>query len=237
MSARLGLRISVVLLLAAVAAPAAAQETAGAPNITIAALVDKVRTLYGAAVYEEALAAIPTAVDESVRTDLERYCALCLLALGREKEAVSTVERLVQDNPMFVPAAADTSPRMQAIFARARSKLIPDIAKRTYAEAKVAYESKDRDGAHAAFGRTIGLIDSLPEAERTVVSDLRLLASEFLAGGPTRRQPQPPVLDQSSEAGPGGRTGACRGSGADAPLGTRPTARRRGRSILAWCES
>jgi hypothetical protein len=178
MNARRVLPAAVTVLLAITAA-APAQETVRVPDLPTPGLVDRVRTLYDAASYEEALAAIPSPAGEPARTDLERYRALCLLALGREKEAVSTVERLVQDNPMFLPAAADTSPRMQAIFAAARLKLVPDIAKRTYAEAKAAYESRAREVAHLAFDRTIALIDSLPEAERAPLSDLRLLAGEF----------------------------------------------------------
>lgn len=168
-----------VTVVLAIAAAAPAQEIVRVPDLPATGLVERIRALYGAASYEEALAAIPPPAGEPVRTDLEQYRALCLLALGREKEAVSAVERLVQDNPMFVPAAADTSPRMQAIFAGARLKLVPDIAKRTYAEAKTAYESRARETAHTAFDRTIALIDSLPEAERTPLSDLRLLAGEF----------------------------------------------------------
>ena len=137
---------------------------------------------------------MPAVNGESVGTDLEQYRALCLLALGREKEAVATVERLVRDNPMYVPSASDTSPRMQSIFTSARSKLVPQIAKQAYAEAKGAYESKNRDAAHAAFKRTIELIESLPDAEKTLLADLRLLAGEFL----NLSAPPPPPADETA---------------------------------------
>lgn len=81
---------------------------------------------------------------------------------------------------MFLPPARDTSPRMQTIFASVRSRLVPGLAKRAYGEAKAAYESKDREAAHAAFQRTLELIDSLADADRAPLSDLRLLAGEFL---------------------------------------------------------
>ncbi|MBA2306441.1 MAG: hypothetical protein H0W08_27955, partial [Acidobacteria bacterium] len=146
----------------------------------VAGDIDRVRTLYVAAAYEEALAAMPAVNGAPVRTDIEQYRALCLLALGREEEAVAAVERLVRDHPTFFPPAGETSPRMQNLFAGVRTKLLPDIAKRTYVDAKAAYETKNREVAHAGFGRAVQLIDSLPEAEKNGLADLRLLAGEFL---------------------------------------------------------
>jgi len=151
----------------------------GAQQISPVADLERVRNLYVAAAYAEALAAIP-APDGVTRTDLEQYRALCLLALGRESEAVSAVERLVRDHPTFVPPASDTTPRMLAIFAAARARVVPDVAKRAYIDAKASYERKDRQAAHDGFQKTVELIDSLPEAEKTALADLRLLASEFL---------------------------------------------------------
>ncbi len=196
-------RTALVLLWVTAFSPlAAAPQIPAVPQLASAIDIDRVRALYGAAAYEEALAAMPAVNGESVGTDLEQYRALCQLALGREKEAVATVERLVRDNPMYVPPASDTSPRMQSIFTSARSKLVPQIAKQAYAEAKGAYEAKNRDAAHAAFKRTIELIESLPDAEKTLLADLRLLAGEFLTlsappaaapSAPPAAPPPPPV--------------------------------------------
>lgn len=180
-----------LLCLGVVTAPAAAQDIARVPNLAGVQDIERVRTLYVAAAYEEALAAMPLVEGEASRPDFEQYRALCLLALGREKEAVATVERLVRDNPLFLPPAGDTSPRMQSIFAGVRSKLVPDMARRSYAEAKAAYGSMDRAGAHAAFQRTLDLIESLPDAEEAALSDLRLLAGEFLELSAAR--PAPPA--------------------------------------------
>ena len=151
---------------------------------------------------EEALAAMPAVNGEAVKTDLEQYRALCLLALGREPDAVKTIERLVRDNPMFLPPAGETSPRMQTIFARVRSKLVPDVAKRTYGEAKAAYESKNRDAAHAAFQRTLELIDSLADADKAPLSDLRLLAGEFLELSAPRPAAAPASAPEGAPAKP-----------------------------------
>lgn len=152
--------------------------------------VDRVRALYVAAAYEEALAAMPLVNGGTVNTELEQYRALCLLALGREPEAVTAIERLVRDHPTFVPPAGETSPRMTALFSAARAKLIPEIARATYLEAKTAYEARDHKAALAAFRRTIDLIDSLSEMEMGSMADLRLLASGFVDLS-TERRPEP----------------------------------------------
>jgi TonB family protein len=164
--------------------------------------IDRVRTLYVAAAYEEALAAMPPVNGEPVRTDVEQYRALCLLALGREDEAVAAVERLVRDHPTFVPPAGETAPRMQAMFATARTKMIPDLAKRSYADAKVAYEAKNRETAMAGFKRALQLIDTLPEPERPALADLRLLAAEFLELSAVVPPAPPPVAPIAEKPAP-----------------------------------
>ena len=149
------------------AAPAAAQD------------IDRVRALYVAAAYEDALAAMPSEASFTVGTEIEQYRALCLLALGREDDARATIERLVKAHPTFVPPAADVSPSMRALFTSVRAGLMPGIAKQVYIDAKAAYESKDHDLARAGFQRTLDLINSVPEEERAALADLRLLAAEF----------------------------------------------------------
>jgi TonB family protein len=154
---------------------AASAEYAGAQTI------DRVRELYIAAAYEEALAAIPPPADSNAggRTEVEQYRALCLLALGREGEATAVIERLVRSDPTFV-LAPDSSPRMRVVFEDARVRLVPGLARQTYAAAKAAFESPDAVAARSGFTRTVELIDSLPEHQRAQLSDLRLLASGFL---------------------------------------------------------
>ena len=189
-----------MLCLALASAPAVAQD------------LDRVRALYVSAAYEEALAAMPAVNGEAVRTDLEQYRALCLLALGREAEASAAVERLVRDHPTFVPVPGETSPRMQSLFVTARAKLIPDLARTQYGEAKTAYEKKDRETALAGFRRTISLIDSLAESDRGSLADLRLVAAGFLElssersarTGPAAAAPVPGLKTAPSTPEPSG---------------------------------
>ena len=104
--------------------------------------MERVRALYVAAAYEEALAAMPAGLSTAAGTELEQYRALCLLALGREADARATIERLVKAHPTFVPPADDVSPRMRALFTTVRSALMPALAKQAYVDAKAAYEAK-----------------------------------------------------------------------------------------------
>lgn len=141
--------------------------------------LDRVRALYVAAAYEEALAAMPSGLPESAGTEVEQFRALCFLALGREDEARATIERLVKAHPAFLPAADEVSPRMRTLFTSVRGALMPALVRQAYVDAKVAYEAKDRDLARAGFQRALALIDSLPEDERGPLADMRLLAAEF----------------------------------------------------------
>jgi TonB family protein len=143
---------------------------------------------------------------------------LCLLALGRDAEAVSAVERLVKDHPTFVPPAAETTPRMLAIFSNARAKMVPEVAKRAYLDAKASYEKKDLAAAHEGFQKAVDLIDSLPDAEKTSLADLRLLASEFVDLTATARPSSPaaPASGSASTATPENGVGTS-GSGKSSP--------------------
>lgn len=153
--------------------------------------IERVRALYVAAAYEEALAAIPSATPAAVKLEVEQYRALCLLALGREDEAATTVEGIVRDNPTYLPSERDTSPRLQSIFASARLKLLPDLARQAYSDGKTAFEAKDGDAARTAFQRAISIVESLPEPDRGPLADLALLATGFLDLAESRAVPEP----------------------------------------------
>ncbi len=163
--------------------------------------VERVRSLYVTAAYEEALAAIPPASADASGTttrELEQYRALCLLALGRDAEATVAVERLVKDHPTFVPSA-DMSPRMRAVFDDARARLVPEMARQAYAEAKAAFDVKNSEAASAGFKKTLDLIDSLPDREEKELADLRQLTSGFLDLSSVRPDPVPPLSPAPKE--------------------------------------
>jgi TonB family protein len=151
--------------------------------------VDRIRTLYVAAAYEEALASMPA--PGAASTEIEQFRALCLLALGREGDARTAIERLVKAQPTFMPSSDDVSPKMRALFSSIRAGLIPDIVREVYAAAKKEFEAKKDDEAQAGFRQALALIDSLPEESRGPLADLRVLASEFNDLS-VARKPKPP---------------------------------------------
>ena len=166
--------------------------------------IDKVRSLYIAAAYEEALAAMPADASGTAPRELEQYRALCLLALGREHEAVSAIERLVRANPTYRPSETETSPKMRSMFADVRSKLVPEVAREIYVAAKQAFDAKNLEGAKSAFARTIEIIDSLPDSDKETLADLRVVASGFvdlLAAQPVPK-PEPPAPQPAAVEAP-----------------------------------
>lgn len=143
--------------------------------------LDPVRSLYASAEYEEALAAIgnlKSNVDLAGVVEIDRYRALCLIALGRSAEADRAIETTVTLDPLYQPAAADASPRVRAAFAAVRQRVLPTVVRSLYASAKAAYDRKAFAEAANGLDKTVRVIDSLeghPE-----LGDLRMLASGFL---------------------------------------------------------
>lgn len=181
---------------------------------TAADPLSRVQALYASAAYEDALAAMP-APGSGVSRDLEQYRALCLLAIGRQNEASAAVERVVLLDPMFVPSGSDTPPRLQAMYGEARVRLAPGLAKAAYADAKGAWERKDRTSAHAAFQRTLDAIAIVPDAAAAGLGDLRELASGFL-------QLTAATAGAPSPVAPSGASGGTPAPAADAsPAGGR----------------
>src|SRR5213078_973747 len=101
-----------------------------------------VQALYNSAAYEEALTKLG-AVEGAPTARVERYRAFCLLALGRRDEAVASVAKAVGADPLWTPAAGDASPRVQAFYTDERRKLLPDIVRAAYADARAAYQAKN----------------------------------------------------------------------------------------------
>ncbi len=211
-------------------APAVNSGTPGAP------VLPTVQALYASAAYEDALAAMP-APGQGASRDIEQYRALCLLALGRQTDAAASVDRIVSQDPLFSPSGSDTPPRLQAMYTESRGRLAPGLAKSAYADAKAAYEKKDRAAAHEAFQRTLDVIALVPDPADAGLSDLRELASGFLqltaAGAGAAAPAAAPATPASlralaaggpNAAGPSNAAADGRGSaGADAP-GAGPAA-------------
>lgn len=144
--------------------------------------LDPVRNLYASAEYEEALTAIgrlKSNADLGGAVEIDRYRALCLIALGRSAEADQAIETTVTLDPLYQPAAADASPRVRAAFAAVRQRVLPTVVRSLYASSKAAYDRKAFAEAADGLDKTVRLIDNLKGSNQEF-GDLRMLASGFL---------------------------------------------------------
>jgi TonB family protein len=177
--------LACLALAAATAVPAAAQ-----PNPLVAA-----RELYASARYDEALAMLnglspadsPNILE---RKYVEQYRSLCLLALGRGNEAEQAIAAVVTADPAYHPSEAEASPRVRTAFTDVRRRLLPEIARARYADAKGAFERKEFPQAEQQFRNLLALLDDADMGGR--LGDLRVLVSGFLDLSVASSPPPPP---------------------------------------------
>lgn len=184
---RLALALSILVL--------AAAPLASAQEMTLASA----RQLYGSAAYDEALSVLDrlraqsAAPGESLAVD--QYRAFCLMALGRQADAVRAIEAVVVADPFFVPNDADVAPRVVTAFRDARRRLLPGVAQQRYLEAKSAYDRKDYATAAAGFDAALRMAaapDLAEAATQPPLSDVRVLAAGFLELAKAAAAPPPP---------------------------------------------
>ena len=187
-------RISAVLMLVvAVAAPAAAQTDS---NPLAAA-----RDLYASARYDEALAMLNAIrpAESTDRKSVEQYRSLCLLALGRGTEAESAIAAVITEDPLYQPSEAEASPRVRVAFTEVRQRLLPELVASRYSEAKASFDRKDFALAEQQFRHVHMLLNDPQMAGR--LPDLRVLVSGFLDLS-TRAAVPPPEPKPAAPAPP-----------------------------------
>jgi TonB family protein len=183
-----------------------------------------IRALYASAEYEEALSAIGRLKSDSgaaaSTVEVDRYRALCLIALGRSAEADQAIEAIVKGDPLYQPAAGEASPRVRATFSEVRRRVLPGLVRALYADAKAAYERKSMAEAAEKLEKTLKVIDD-PDCEGQELGDLRLLVVGFLdlakaaAPASTSSAPAPNADASAPSAAPG--TGSTPAPAAAAP--------------------
>ena len=133
--------VATVCFIFAAAAPLAAGQQPDGRETPLSAA----RDLYASARYDEALAVLNgiRPDDPPQRKSIEQYRSLCLLALGRGSEAETAIAAVVTADPLFQPSEADASPRVRAAFSDVRQRLLPELARAQYAEAKASFDRKD----------------------------------------------------------------------------------------------
>lgn len=189
-------RILVILWLALSIAPATAQVR---ENPLAAA-----RELYASARYDEALAVLNGLRTENAagaeRKSIAQYRSLCLLALGRGEEAEEAIAIVVTTDPLFQPTEAEAAPRVRAAFSEVRERLLPEIVRTRYAEAKQAFDRKQHQQAEEQFRHVLALLDDPQMGGR--LPDLRVLAAGFLELSAAAAAPPPPAVEESKPEPP-----------------------------------
>jgi hypothetical protein len=195
----------------------------------------KAKALYDAANYEEALTTLATVHEP----EAQQYRALCMLALGRAKDASGEVDSLIASAPTFEPSAEDVPPRFVSLVSDAKKRLLPSIARKTFSEAREQFKSGDRAEALKKFDLVVTLASTGAFKDTSDAEDLRTLASGFIelarASAPPRPAPttpvpapEPPKVAETTPAAPPVPTGAAARTPAKAkaprPSATAPPA-------------
>lgn len=181
----------VVTLLAASAAAVAQQDA-----------LRTARDLYASAAYEEALSEL-TRVEgrapAAAAAEMDAYRTFCLVALGRTAEAEAVAETLLRQDPMVtIDTYPDASPRLVAIFAAVRKRVLPQVIRAEYRTARALTDAKAPD-AEPQLARVRQMLD---HAEKTgawddTLADLRILVEGFLQLARASRPPDAASLSAS----------------------------------------
>jgi TonB family protein len=154
------------------------------------------KDLYAAAEYDKALEAIASL--DSV--EAQQYKALCLLALGRQADANTAIEALVTASPTFVPSSEEAPPRFVELVTKVRQKLLPVIARRTFADGREKYTSKATGEALTRFALVLTLLSDPAFTDASTKQDLETLAKGFIdlanavpPAKPADPEPAPPA--------------------------------------------
>lgn len=168
------------------------------------------RGLYASAAYEEALAALgdTESVEPEVAAEMDRYRALCFFALGNTDAARASVVKLVQRSPLYVPAEADVPPRLLTMLHEVRRELLPDIARKEYADIRGQLPEK-RPETIPTLEQIVRITSDPDVSGIEGMEDLRLLADGFLtlakAAAPPPAPPASRPADTPSPAAPADR--------------------------------
>jgi tetratricopeptide (TPR) repeat protein len=185
--------VAVFVVLAAASLPVRAES----PELGSA------KELYAQASYEDALAQLNRINDAEVANQVDQYRALCLLALGREREAQASLERIVVREPLYVVKADDASPKLVTLFQQVRQRTLPAAAKELYAKARASYDARRFAEARPVFEQMLAVLKETTAGDTdSGIADLKQLGEGFLkltdaelkpAAPPPPASPPPPA--------------------------------------------
>ena len=191
--------VLVVGLMAVAAASAAARQDQ----------LDAAKDLYASAAYEEALSTLVRLSEDGVAApavarQVDEYRAFCLYALGRTAEAESMAESIIRREPLAELNSADASPRVEAMFAGVRKRVLPSLIRDQYR--KILGLITDKQFA-AAEPRLVEVRSLLTMAERIGawderLADISVLVDGFLALARANASSAPAVAAVKAAAAP-----------------------------------
>jgi TonB family protein len=144
------------------------------------------RDLYASAAYVEALAELAR-VESSAPTpattrDAGAYRTFCLVALGRAGEAEAAAELLVRKDPtLSLDRFPDASPRIAAMFASVRRRVLPQLIREEFRAARTVATGKTPE-AEPRLRHVRELLDTAETigAWDDTLADVRLIVDGFL---------------------------------------------------------
>jgi len=153
------------------------------------------KSLYESASYEAALSEFSAIQTTELADTVDTYKALCLLGLGRVRDAEQALELVVIRQPLLVLNEAEYSPRVVALFREVRKKVLPAAAQQLYMAARTDYDSKKYDTAAAGFKQALQVIAEIgPDSQTTTLADLKELSSGFATLADAKIAVQAPPL-------------------------------------------
>jgi outer membrane biosynthesis protein TonB len=149
--------------------------------------------LYDSASYTEALSALNEIASTADVIEVEKYRALCLLALNRPQDAEKSLEHLATTRPLFTLDGSDASPKLVALFQDVRKRTLPDAAKQTYQHGRTSFEAGNMAEAARQFKDVISMAEAAPRETAASMEDLKMLSVGFLKLAETALTPTPEV--------------------------------------------
>ena len=162
--------------------------------------LDAAKDPYASAAYEEALSTLSRLSEggvaaPAVARQVDEYRAFCLYALGRTAEAELMAGSIIRREPLAELNSADASPRVEAMFAGVRKRILPSLIRDQ--DRKILGLITDKQFA-AAEPRLAEVRSLLTTAERIGawderLADISVLVDGFLALARANASPAPAV--------------------------------------------
>lgn len=157
------------------------------PTVYAAALDDRVHKLYASAEYEQAL----TILKDSTEPEAYLYRALCLVGLGRQGEAQTALQALINAAPDFEVTSEDVPPRVVKLLTETRRQLLPGLVRKTLTSARERYQANQHDQARPLFDKVVAMSSHADIKDIEAIADMRVLAEGFLDLMKTPREVAP----------------------------------------------